>query len=120
MDNNLIDIFSGKYGLEREAASELLGQMDSVSFRKGEAVVDISCCNSRIPSKISIVSETNSVARRMSKARVDTLCGSSTGIANVIRKVFETNACVVPLGHPSVLEQNPRGDGAQRLKNIRL
>ncbi len=49
MDNNLIDIFSGKYGLEREAASELLGQMDSVSFRKGEAVVDISCCNSRIP-----------------------------------------------------------------------
>ncbi len=56
----------------------------------------------------------------MSKARVDTLCGSSTGIANVIRKVFETNACVVPLGHPSVLEQNPRGDGAQRLKNIRL
>ena len=133
MDNNLIDIFSGKYGLERESASELLGQMDSVSFRKGEAVirsgafddsmyvlesgiwsgaksaafgdavvwfafggeavVDMFCYNSRIPSKISIVSETDSVARRMSKACVDTLCGSSTGIANVIRKVFETNAC---------------------------
>ncbi len=130
---NLIEIFSGKYGLEREAASDLLAQADTVSFRKGEAVVrsgafddslyilesgiwsgaksaafgdavvwfafggeavvDIFCYNAGIPSKITIVSETDSVARRLSKTRVDALCGSSQGIANVIRKVFETNAC---------------------------
>ncbi len=130
--DNLIEIFSGKYGLVREAAEELIRQMDRVSFRKGEtivrsgafddslyilesgiwsgakstsfgdvvvwfafggeAVVDIFCYNAGIPSKIAIVSETDSIARRISKTRVDALCGSFPGIANVIRKVFETNA----------------------------
>ncbi len=131
--DRLIDIFSGKYSLEPEAVSDLLGQMDRVSFRKGdavvrsgafddslyvlesgiwsgakstasgdavvwfafggEAVVDIFCYSADRPSKITIVSETDSVARRLSKRRVDTLCGSSLGIANVVRKIFETNAC---------------------------
>lgn len=128
----MIDIFSGNYGIERNAASELIRQMERVSFRKGEtvvksgafddslyilesgiwsgaksasfgdavvwfafggeAVVDIFCYCAGIPSKITIVSETDSVARRIGKARVEALCGSSPGIANVIRKVFETNA----------------------------
>ncbi len=131
--DRLIDIFSGKYSLEPEAVSDLLGQMDRVSFRKGdavvrsgafddslyvlesgiwsgakstafgdavvwfafggEAVVDVFCYSADRPSKITIVSETDSVARRLSKRRVDTLCGSSLGIANVVRKIFETNAC---------------------------
>ncbi len=130
--DNLIDIFSANYGIERNAASELIKQMERVSFRKGEtvvksgafddslyilesgiwsgaksasfgdavvwfafggeAVVDIFCYNAGIPSKITIASETDSVARRIGKARVNSLCGSSPGIANVIRKVFETNA----------------------------
>ncbi len=130
--DRLIDLFSGKYSLEPEAVSDLLGQMDRVSFRKGdavvrsgafddslyvlesgiwsgaksaafgdavvwfafggEAVVDIFCYSADRPSKITIVSETDSVARRLSKRRVDTLCGSSLGIANVVRKIFETNA----------------------------
>ena len=37
--DNLIDIFSGNYGLEREAASELIRQMEKVSLRKGEIIV---------------------------------------------------------------------------------
>ena len=131
--DNLIDIFSGNYGLEREAASELIGQMERVTFHKGdavvksgafddslyilesgiwsgaksasfgdavvwfafggEAVVDIFCYNAQRPSKITIISETDSAAWRISKTRVDKLCETSLGIANAIRKVFETNAC---------------------------
>ncbi len=130
---DLVDIFSENYGLERNAASDLLGQMDKVSFRKGdvvvksgafddslyilesgiwsgaklaafgdavvwfafggEAVVDIFCYNAQGPSKITIISETDSAAWRISKTRVDTLCETSLGVANVIRKIFETNAC---------------------------
>lgn len=132
--DNLIDIFSGNYGLEREAASELIRQMEKVSFRKGEiivnsgafddslyiletgiwsgakstalgdaviwfafsgeAVVDIFCYNADIPSKITIVSETDSVAWRICKTRIDSLCDNSLLIANAIRKIFETNACI--------------------------
>ncbi len=131
--DNLIDIFSGNYGIERNAASELIKQMERVSFRKGEtvvksgafddslyileygiwsgaksasfgdavvwfafggeAVVDIFCYNAQRPSKIDIISETDSSAWRISKTRVDRLCETSLGIANAIRKVFETNAC---------------------------
>ncbi len=130
--DKLIDIFSGKYGLEPEAVTALLARMDRVSFRKGDAVVrsgafddslyvlesgiwsgakptasgdalvwfafggeavaDIFCYSAGRPSKISIVSETDSLAYRISRRRVDTLCGTSLGIANVIRKIFETNA----------------------------
>ncbi len=129
----MIDIFSGNYGLEREAASELIRQMERVSYRKGEivvnsgafddslyilesgiwsgaksatfgdavvwfafggeAVVDIFCYNAQRPSKITIIPETDSSAWRISKTRVDKLCETSLGIANAIRKVFETNAC---------------------------
>lgn len=131
---SLIDIFIGNYGIEREAASDLLGQMERVTFRKGEvivksgafddslyilesgiwsgaksaafgdaivwfafngeAVVDIFCYNAQCPSKISIVAETESIAWRISKARIEKLCSVSLGIANVVRKIFETNACV--------------------------
>ncbi|HCQ71945.1 MAG TPA: cAMP-binding protein [Rikenellaceae bacterium] len=131
--DNLIDIFSGNYGLEREAASELIRRMERMSFRKGEivvncgafddslyilesgiwsgaksasfgdavvwfafggeAVVDIFCYNTQRPSKITIMAETDCIAWRISKMRVDKLCDTSLGIANAIRKVFETNAC---------------------------
>ncbi len=131
--DNLIDIFSGNYGLEREAVWELIRQMEKVTFHKGdaivksgafddslyilesgiwsgaksasfgdalvwfafggEAVVDIFCYNAQGPSKITIISETDSTAWRISKMRVDKLCETSLGIANAIRKVFETNAC---------------------------
>lgn len=131
--DNLIDIFSENYGLEREAASELIRQMERVTFHKGdavvksgafddslyilesgiwsgaksasfgdavvwfafggEAVVDIYCYNAQRPSKIAIISETDSTAWRISKTRVDKLCETSLGVANAIRKVFETNAC---------------------------
>ncbi len=131
--DNLVDIFSGNYGLEREAASELIRQMERVTFHKGEtivksgafddslyilesgiwsgaksasfgdavvwfafggeAVVDIFCYNAQGPSKITIISETDSVAWRISKMRVDKLCETSLGVSNAIRKVFETNAC---------------------------
>ncbi len=130
--DKMIDIFCGRYGLTAEAVTDLLAQMDQVSFRKGdavvrsgafndflyvlesgiwsgakptafgeallwfafggEAVVDIFCYSALSPSKISIISETDSVAYRISKRRVDALCASSLGIANVIRKVFEINA----------------------------
>lgn len=59
----------------------------------GEAVVDIFCYNASSPSKISIVSETDSVAWRISKYRIETLCANSIGIANLVRKIFEANAC---------------------------
>lgn len=131
--DNLIDIFSGNYGLEREAASELIRRMERVSFRKGEivvnsgafddslyilesgiwsgakaatfgeavvwfafggeAVVDIYCYNAQKPSKITIIAETDCIAWRISKALVDKLCETSLGVANAIRKIFETNAC---------------------------
>lgn len=131
--DNLIDIFSENYGLEREAASELIKQMERVPFHKGdavvksgafddslyilesgiwsgaksasfgdavvwfafggEAVVDIYCYNAQRPSKIAIISETDSAAWRISRTRVDKLCETSLGVANAIRKVFETNAC---------------------------
>ena len=58
----------------------------------GEAVVDIFCYNAQIPSKITIVSETDSTAWRIGKSRIDALCLTSIGIANVIRRIFETNA----------------------------
>ncbi len=130
--DSLIDIFCGKYGLEPEAVTDLLAQMDRVSFRRGDAVVrsgafddslyvlesgiwsgakptafgealvwfafggeavaDIFCYSAERPSKIAIISETDSVAYRIIKRRVDTLCASSLGIANIVRKVFETNA----------------------------
>ncbi len=58
----------------------------------GEAVVDIFCYNASSPSPIAIISETESTAWRISKYRIETLCAGSIGIANLVRKIFETNA----------------------------
>ncbi len=60
---------------------------------KGEAVTNVICYNAQRPSRVNIISETDSQALWISKNRLNTLCLSSLNISNIIRKIFEVHSC---------------------------
>ncbi len=67
-------------------------------------VVDVWCYQRHEPSRIRIVSETDSWAYRIGKAEVERLCAGSLVIANTIRRIFEYHAATYEESNMNLLE----------------
>lgn len=67
-------------------------------------VVDVWCYQRREPSRIRIISETESQAYRIKKAEIERLCAVSLVISNTIRRIFEYHAATYEESNMSLLE----------------
>lgn len=101
MDDSIYIIKTGIWRscIDRDGSELTLWFSEDSSF-----VVDVWCYQRHEPSRIRIVSETDSYACRISKADVERLCSESLVIANTIRRIFEYHAATYEESNMSLLE----------------
>lgn len=101
MDDSIYIIRTGIWRscIDRDGSELTLWFSGDSSF-----VVDVWCYQRHEPSRIRIVSETDSCACRISKADVERLCSESLVIANTIRRIFEYHAATYEESNMSLLE----------------
>ena len=89
MDDSIYIIKTGIWRscIDRDGSELTLWFSGDSSF-----VVDVWCYQRHEPSRIRIVSETDSKACRISKAEIERLCAGSLVISNTIRRIFEYHA----------------------------
>lgn len=101
MDDSIYIIKTGIWRscIDRDGSELTLWFSGDSSF-----VVDVWCYQRHEPSRIRIVSETDSNAYRISKADVERLCSESLVIANTLRRIFEYHAATYEESNMSLLE----------------
>ena len=101
MDDSIYIIKTGIWRscIDRDGSELTLWFSGDSSF-----VVDVWCYQRHEPSRIRIVSETDSCACRISKAEIERLCAGSLVISNTIRRIFEYHAATYEESNMSLLE----------------
>lgn len=101
MDDSIYIIKTGIWRscIDRDGSELTLWFSSDCSF-----VVDVWCYQRHAPSRIRIVSETDSEVYRISKADVERLCSESLVIANTVRRIFEYHAATYEESNMSLLE----------------